>query len=133
LILAHQERLNSRGPFQQRQARPEAEHHQRGAEGIRVHRRRRHHGDRGQFRRRYAPPRAAAALSQKASVDSSERSGRIAPAVEAGILDPLETTLSALRRAVSAATTMLTVSTAIVSPREPGLAGERPDVSACYE
>lgn len=60
-------------------------------------------------------------------------SGEIVLAADSGILDPLETTLAALQRAVSAATTMLTVSTAIVSPREPGLASERPDLSARYE
>ena len=60
-------------------------------------------------------------------------SGRVVPAAGAGILDPLDTTLSSLQRAVSAATTMLTVSTAIVSPHEHGLANERPDVSARYE
>jgi len=36
-------------------------------------------------------------------------------------------------RGVSGASAMLTVNTAIVSPREAGLGRERPDVSARYE
>jgi chaperonin GroEL len=60
-------------------------------------------------------------------------SGRLGPATAIGILDPLETAASALRRAVSVASAILTVDGAIVEPRASGPMGERLDMSAKYE
>jgi hypothetical protein len=45
----------------------------------------------------------------------------------------MEMVVAALQRSVSVAAALLTVDTVIVSPPEPGVAGERPDVSARYE
>lgn len=59
--------------------------------------------------------------------------GQVGPASESGILDPMEMVVAALQRSVSVAAALLTVDTVIVSPPEPGVAGERPDVSARYE
>jgi chaperonin GroEL len=82
----------------------------------------------------YYGPLALAELNRSAEgIAYDAVSGRLEPASTLGILDPLETSVSALQRAVSVASSILTVDGAIVEPRAPGPMGERLDMSAKYE